>query len=59
MISSLIEVVFFGPQEREEIARELEERQREKENKRQKVCRSFREFFLQLCSVVYFCHISN
>ena len=58
MISSLIEV-FFVPQEREEIARELEERQREKENRRQKVCRSFKVFFLQLCSVVYSCHISN
>lgn len=41
MISSLIEVVFFVPQERGEIARELAERQGEDENKRQKVCRSF------------------
>lgn len=41
MISRLIEVVFFVPQEREEIARELAERQGEDENKRQKVCRSF------------------
>lgn len=41
MISSLIEVVFSVPQEREEIARELAERQGEDENKRQKVCRSF------------------
>lgn len=41
MISSLIEVVFFVPQEHEEIARELAERQGEDENKRQKVCRSF------------------
>ena len=41
MISSLIEVVFFVPQECEEIARELAERQGEDENKRQKVCRSF------------------
>ena len=41
MISSLIEVVFFVPQEREEIARESAERQGEDENERQKVCRSF------------------